>query len=132
MGRVRDQELPEATHRRRLAGPGSRGDPEAPLAQGPTVRRRGFVYWANLDRRRPALVISIDARNDRANDVIVIPCSTKLSESPTHVRLARGEGGVPQACILKCEQIATAFKADVDASPLGVPLSATRLREIER
>ena len=94
--------------------------------------RRGLIYWANLDKRRPALVISVDSRNDRANDVLVIPCSTKLLESPTHVRLARGEGGVPHPCVLKCEQIATAYKVDVDDLPLGPPLGPARLREVER
>jgi mRNA-degrading endonuclease toxin of MazEF toxin-antitoxin module len=96
------------------------------------VRRRGFIYWTNLDKRRPALVISVDARNDRANDIIVIPCSTKILESATHVKLARGEGGVPHPCILKCEQIATAYKVDIDQFPLGAPLSLARLREVER
>jgi mRNA-degrading endonuclease toxin of MazEF toxin-antitoxin module len=96
------------------------------------VRKRGFIYWANLDKRRPALVISIDARNERANDVIVIPCSTRLLASVTHVTLARGEGGVPSPCVLKCEQIATAHQFDVDAVPLGPALSAPRLREVER
>jgi mRNA interferase MazF len=96
------------------------------------MRRRGFIYWANLDKRRPVLIISVDARNERANDVLVIPCSTKLLESVTHVRLARGEGGVPHPCILKCEQIATAYKVDVDEAPLGAPLGPARLREVER
>jgi mRNA-degrading endonuclease toxin of MazEF toxin-antitoxin module len=96
------------------------------------VRRRGFIYWSNLDKRRPALVISIDARNDRANDVLVIPCSTQLLESPTHVRLGRGEGGVLHPCVLKCEQIANVYKLDVDELPLGPPLGPARLREVER
>jgi mRNA-degrading endonuclease toxin of MazEF toxin-antitoxin module len=96
------------------------------------VRKRGFIYWANLDKRRPALVISIDARNDRANDIIVVPCSTRLLDSNTHVRLGRGEGGVPSPCVIKCEQIVTVYQIDVDAAPFGPALSAARLREVER
>ncbi len=96
------------------------------------MRKRGFIYWANLDKRRPALVISIDARNDRANDVIVIPCSTRLLDSSTHVRLTRGEGGVPAPCVLKCEQIVTVYQRDLDATPLGAPLTRARLAEVER
>jgi mRNA-degrading endonuclease toxin of MazEF toxin-antitoxin module len=96
------------------------------------VRRRGFIYWANLDKRRPALVISVDARNDRAHDVIVIPCTTRMLESPTHVRLHRAEAGVPLPCVLKCEQIATARKSDIGTLPLGPPLSPARMREVER
>ena len=60
------------------------------------MQRRGHLYWAQMEKRRPVLVVSIDARNERANDVIVIPCSTTLREAPAHVRLARGEGESPE------------------------------------
>jgi mRNA-degrading endonuclease toxin of MazEF toxin-antitoxin module len=96
------------------------------------VRRRGHLYWSNLDKRRPALVISIDARNDHATDVIVIPCSTHLRESPTHVRLGRNEGGLLQPSMLKCEQITTIPRVEVDELAMGPALSGARLREVER
>jgi mRNA-degrading endonuclease toxin of MazEF toxin-antitoxin module len=94
--------------------------------------QRGFLYWGRLDKRRPVLVLSIDARNERANDVIVVPCSTTLREAPTHVRLALGEGGVPKACMLKCEQITTLPKDELGTVPLGSSLGPARLRDIER
>jgi mRNA-degrading endonuclease toxin of MazEF toxin-antitoxin module len=94
-------------------------------------QRRGHLYWARLDKRRPVLVLSINARNERAGDLIVIPCTTTLREAPTHVRLGRGEGGVPQTCMLKCEQITTLPREDVDAEPLGAALGSSKLREIE-
>jgi mRNA-degrading endonuclease toxin of MazEF toxin-antitoxin module len=78
------------------------------------------------------LVLSVDARNDRATDVIVVPCSTNLRAAPTHVRLETAEGGLPRACVLKCEQITTVKKSDVDELPIGAPLSPARLREVER
>jgi mRNA-degrading endonuclease toxin of MazEF toxin-antitoxin module len=93
--------------------------------------RRGSLYWARLDKRRPVLVLSINARNERAGDLIVVPCSTTLREAPTHVRLSRGEGGVPQACMLKCEQITTLREEHLDTTALGLALSGARLREIE-
>ncbi len=95
------------------------------------MHRRGSLYWARLDKRRPVLVLSINARNERAGDLIVVPCSTTLREAPTHVRLARGEGGSPQACMLKCEQITTLPQDDLDTTALGSPLGGNRLREIE-
>ena len=96
------------------------------------MQKRGHLYWAELDKRRPVLVISIDARNERANDVIVVPCSTSIRTAPTHVRLTRGEGGLPQDCVLKCEQITTLKRYDVDATPLGVALRGARMAEVER
>lgn len=94
--------------------------------------RRGRLYWARLDKRRPVLIVSLDVRNERANDVIVVPCSTTMREAPTHVRLRAGEAGLPEACVLKCEQITTLPKQDVDPMPLGPALGLARMVEVER
>jgi mRNA-degrading endonuclease toxin of MazEF toxin-antitoxin module len=93
---------------------------------------RGQIYWAWLDKRRPALVISTDARNERAQDVIVVPCSTTLREAPTHVLLARGEGGLPRDSVLKCEQIGTLEKTNIEPAPIGLPLRPARIAQVER
>jgi mRNA-degrading endonuclease toxin of MazEF toxin-antitoxin module len=94
--------------------------------------RRGFIHVARLDKLRPVLIISPNVRNDLASDVIVIPCSTRLSTAPTHVRLRRGEGGVSEASVLKCEQIATLHKGDIRLQPLGGALPPNRVLEVER
>jgi mRNA interferase MazF len=94
--------------------------------------RRGFLYLARLDKRRPVLIISPNVRNTLASDVLVVPCTTTLSIAPTHVRLRRGEGGLAAASVLKCEQITTLHQDDVRRSPLGAPLSSKRLLEVER
>jgi len=93
--------------------------------------RRGYIYLAHLDKLRPVLVISPDIRNELASDVIVVPCSTRLSTAPTHVRLRRGEGGLPSESVLKCEQITTLHKRDV-RGPVGGPIPAARILETER
>lgn len=94
--------------------------------------QRGFLYWASLDKRRPILVISTDARNRLANDVLVVPCSTTLRAAPTHVFLRAGEGGIPRACVLKCEQLTTLPQLDVEGEAFGPPLSPARIAEVER
>jgi mRNA-degrading endonuclease toxin of MazEF toxin-antitoxin module len=99
---------------------------------GTASPRRGCVYLARLDTLRAVLVISPDIRNSLASDVLVIPCSTRLSIAPTHVRLRKGEGGLSAASVLKCEQITTLHKDDVRREPLGGPLSARRVLEVER
>ncbi len=96
------------------------------------MHRRGHLYWARFDKRRPVVVLSVNARNERAHDVIVVPCSTTLRQAPTHVRLMRGEGGVPDSCMVKCEQITTLPREEVDIAPLGPQLGHARLVEIER
>jgi len=98
----------------------------------PRALRRGYIYLAHLDKLGPVLVISPNVRNELANDVLFVPCSTNLSTAPTHVRLRRGEGGLPEASVLKCEQITTLHKDDVRAQALGGPLVARKVLEVER
>jgi mRNA-degrading endonuclease toxin of MazEF toxin-antitoxin module len=78
------------------------------------------------------LVISPDYRNERASDVIIVPCTTVLREAPTHVALRKGEAGAPARSLLKCEQITTLAKSDVLGQPLGSRLSSRKLVEVER
>jgi len=92
--------------------------------------KRGAIHWVSLDKRRPAVILSPDVRNRLANDVIIVPCSTSARAMAWHVRLRRGEAGLSQACMAKCEQIATVPKRWVDPAELG-RLSPGRMREVE-
>lgn len=94
--------------------------------------KRGCIHWARLDKRRPVIVLSPDRRNDLAHDLIVVPCTTRSRPMIWHVRMPRGEGGIPQASYAKCEQILTIPKADLESQALGLPLPAARMHEIER
>jgi len=98
---------------------------------------RGYIYWVTIPgepdaKRRPALVISVDARSRLANDVLVVPASTTLHPAPTHVRLKKGTGGVPRDSVLKCEQITTLPKQLLGDVALGGPLSLALLEDVER
>ena len=98
---------------------------------------RGCLYWVVIpgepgDKRRPALVVSVDARNRLASDVLVIPASTTLRVAPTHVRLRKGTAGIRMDSVLKCEQITTLPKSLLSDSALGGPLSLGLLEEVER
>ena len=93
--------------------------------------RRGAVHWVSLDKRRPVVIVSADSRNRVANDVVVVPCSTSAHRMRWHVGLRKGEGGLPEGSMAKCEQITTLSKGDVETDELGV-LSAARMRDIER
>ncbi len=98
---------------------------------------RGCLYWVKIPSEpggkiRPALVVSVEARNRLASDVLVIPATTTLHPAPTHVRLNKGAGGVPMDSVLKCEQITTLPKHLLSETALGGPLSGALLEEVER
>ena len=99
--------------------------------------RRGHLYWVQIPdqpdaKRRPALVVSPDARNRLANDVIVVPLSSVLREAPTHVRLRAREGGLLRPSMAKCEQITTLRRDRLVPRPLGGHLAPARMVEIEK
>jgi mRNA-degrading endonuclease toxin of MazEF toxin-antitoxin module len=83
-------------------------------------------------KQRPALVVSPDGRNRFASDVLVVPLSTVLREAPTHVRLQRGEGGVPRVSVAKCEQITNLRRDFIKPRPLGRPLARQRMLDVEK
>jgi mRNA interferase MazF len=93
---------------------------------------RGSIHWVQLDKRRPAVVISPDRRNELAADLIILPCSTQLKLMVWHVLLKPPEGGLTHQSMVKCELVTTVPKQFVDPKPLGPALSPRRLREIER
>jgi mRNA interferase MazF len=100
--------------------------------------QRGEIYLVKLpghprDRKsRPALVVSMDVRNRLASDVMVVPLSTTLRPSPTHVRLEAGEGGLHHPSMAKCEQMTTLDKTFLLRGPFAGKVHAFTMAEVER
>jgi mRNA interferase MazF len=100
--------------------------------------KRGEIYSVNLPskpkdvKNRPALVVSLDIRNKLANDIIVVPLSTNLRPSPTHVLLQEGEGGLLKASMVKCEQVTTIDKSLLIRGPFAGRVSNEKIEEIEK
>jgi mRNA-degrading endonuclease toxin of MazEF toxin-antitoxin module len=92
--------------------------------------KRGSIHWADQEKRRPVLIVSPDHRNEFAHDMLIVPLSASAHEMGWHVRLNRGEAGLPRACLVLCEQVGLMPKEFVDLEELGV-LSAARMREVE-
>lgn len=95
--------------------------------------RRGHVYWVRMPgeaKKRPALVLSSDIRNDRSPTVVVVPCTRTLRFGPWHVELRKGEAGIPEACVAKCEDVTMLSKSDLVPGALGPSLSNARLLEV--
>jgi mRNA interferase MazF len=99
---------------------------------------RGEIYLVQLPgqakdtKPRPALIVSLDVRNRLANDVIVVPISTTLRTSPTHVELPEGEGGLDRTSMAKCEQITTLDKSFLLRGPFSGTISHIKMTEIEK
>ena len=95
--------------------------------------RRAHVHLARVpgeSKRRPVIVLSPDRRNELANDVAVVPCTTVRRLGPWHVPLPRGAGGLKEPSVAKCEHVTTLPKYLLDEHPLGGPLSRDLLERI--
>src|SRR5262245_45675045 len=88
------------------------------------VIRQGEVYWMHFfgigsepAGRRPAIVVQADHFNrSKINTAVVaaITSNLRLGEMPGNVRLRKGEGGLPQPCVVNVSQLRT-----LDRSRLG-------------
>jgi len=100
--------------------------------------RRGEIYLVRLPGKpkdtkpRPALIVSLDVRNRLAYDLVVVPVSTTLRTSPTHVKLPKGEGGLEQTSMAKCEQITTLDKSFLIRGPFSGTISPVNMTEVEK
>ena len=77
-------------------------------------------------------MVSIDARNRWANDVIVVPLSTTLRPAPTHVLMPAGEGGLLRDSMAKCEQVTTLDKSFLMRGPFTAQVSERLMAQVER
>ena len=81
-------------------------------------------------KKRPALVLSNDVRNDRSPTVVVVPCTSTIRFGPWHVELGRGEAGLAESSVAKCEDVTMISKRDLVPGALGGSVSKERMRQI--
>jgi len=97
---------------------------------------RGEIYWVNLDptigseiqKTRPALVVSNDVSNANAQTVTVLPLTSNVARVyPFEVLLPAGTCGNKDACKAKADQIRT-----VDKRRLGRLVGAVGSETLEK
>lgn len=81
---------------------------------------------------RPALVVSVDARNQREDDVVVVPIFTRGELGPTRVPIRGGVGGLEHDSVLFCEEITTLDMDYLEEGPLGEPVPKSLMHRVIR
>jgi mRNA-degrading endonuclease toxin of MazEF toxin-antitoxin module len=97
--------------------------------------RRGEIWLVDFPddpKSRPALIVSLDARNELANSVLAVPITTNLRPSPMHVALPAMQGGLTHDSMARCENVSYLHKSRLSRGPLAGAISPTLMREIER
>jgi mRNA interferase MazF len=90
--------------------------------------KRGEIWWARLDKRRPVVLLSRDEAYDVRAMVIVAPTSTTVRGFAAEVKVGMREG-LPRACVINCDWLVTISKADL-VERAGT-LSSTKLRQLD-
>lgn len=106
------------------------------VAQAPREMKRGTILWVNLsdahppemDKVRPAIVLSNGVLNARLGTVVVVPLSTQTGEIwPLRVKVAAGGRKPSFAVVPGIRQVAKTRRLNVSGT-----LAATDLQKIER
>lgn len=97
--------------------------------------RRGEIWWTltpgqpdDPPQPRPALVISLDARNRLSDDLILVPFFSRGRLGPTRIAVPRGVGGLPNDSIRFCDEVTTVVLDVITSGPLGPPVPDDLLR----
>ncbi|GMV16152.1 MAG: type II toxin-antitoxin system PemK/MazF family toxin [Polyangiaceae bacterium] len=74
--------------------------------------KRGEVWWARLDKRRPVVLVSREEAYAVRAMVIAAPVSTTIRGFAVEVKVGRSEG-LPRAGVVNCDWLVTVPKADL-------------------
>jgi mRNA interferase MazF len=69
-------------------------------------RQRGQVWWANVDKRRPLLLLSRPEAYAIRRRVLAAEITSVLRRNPATVELSRRDG-LPERCIVNCDNLVT-------------------------
>ncbi|MEI7893369.1 MAG: type II toxin-antitoxin system PemK/MazF family toxin [Myxococcales bacterium] len=89
--------------------------------------KRGEIWWAKLDKRRPVVLVSRQEAYEVRALVIAAPVSTTVRGFAVEIPVGRREG-LPQQGVVNCDWLVTVPKADlIDRAGC---LSSAKLREL--
>ena len=82
-------------------------------------------------KKRPAVIVSLDLRNQFSSSVLVVPFTSDLTsgETPTRILLKAGEGGLTSDSLALCDNISAVRQIYLERGPYGTisPNSLNRI-----
>jgi len=94
------------------------------------VVARNDIYWADLGPpagRRPVCVLTRDAAIEVLTAVTCAPITRTVRGIRSEVELGP-EHGLPEACVISCDNVITVPLDDLDDEPVGLLDEITRAR----
>jgi mRNA interferase MazF len=90
--------------------------------------KRGEIWWANVDKRRPVILLSRSEAYDVRALIIIAPVTTVVRGFAAELKVGRAEG-LPQSGVVNCDWITTIPKVDL-IERAGV-LSKTKMVQLQ-
>lgn len=89
--------------------------------------RQGEIYLVRAlksigdTKKRPAVVVSINIRNQFSSTVLIVPFTSDLTvgETPTRILVPAGEGGLEANSLATCDNILAVRKTYLERGPYG-------------
>lgn len=101
--------------------------------------RQGEIYLVRAmksikdTKKRPAIVVSINTRNQFSRTVLIVPFTSDLigGETPTRILVPAKEGGLEVDSLATCDNIVAVRKSYLECGPYG-QISPESLEKIQR
>jgi mRNA interferase MazF len=90
--------------------------------------KRGEVWWGQLDKRRPVVLLSRDEAYEVRSMIVVAPTTTRIRGYAVEVKLGRREG-LTRECVVNCDWLVTIGK--VDLIERAGSLSPAKLQQLD-
>jgi len=90
--------------------------------------KRGEVWWAKVDKKRPVVLVSRDEAYQVRSLVITAPATTTVRGYAVEVKVGRREG-LRRECVINCDWLVTLPKEDL-LERAGA-LSGPKLRQLD-
>ena len=100
--------------------------------------RQGEIYLCKAikssgdTKKRPALVISENRRNQYSRTVLIVPFTSQSNRlAPTRILVLEGEGGLDCDSVAMCDRITVVKKTLLERGPYGGVISHKTLSQIQ-
>ena len=97
--------------------------------------QRGEVWLVDFPddpKIRPALIVSLDARNQYGNSVLAVPLTTNLRPAPTHVLIPKGQGGIAADSMARRENVIYVLRSRLRRGSLSGKIHPMLQQEVQK
>ena len=90
--------------------------------------KRGEVWWAKLDKKRPVVLLSRNEAYEVRSLVIAAPATTTIRGYAVEVKVGKREG-LQRECVINCDWLVTLPKEDL-LERVGI-LGSSKLKQLD-